>query len=110
MADLNLPIICTLSEEDLTDRRRDVLDYVRTLAQRTTELPDGFVYEFAFNPETLAALARLVALEHECCRFLTFKLIVGAGDAPVTMEVIGPPGAKAMIVDFLGATGSPSRP
>jgi hypothetical protein len=99
---LNLPIICSLSEEDLKKRRRDVLDHVRTLARGTRALPDGFAYEFTFNPETLSALARLVALEHECCRFLSFKLFVGAGDEPLTMEVTGPPGSKAMIADFLG--------
>jgi hypothetical protein len=102
MPDLNLPIICTLSETDLRERRRNVLDYVRTLARGVRPLPDGFAYEFAFDPETLAALARVVALEHECCRFLTFKLIVGAGDGPMNLEVTGPPGAKALIEEFLG--------
>jgi len=35
---------------------------------------DGYAYEFRRDPELLATLGRLIALEHECCRFLTFKI------------------------------------
>jgi hypothetical protein len=107
MADLNLPIICNLSEEDLKARRRDVLDCVKTAALGARSLPDGLAYEFKFDPQTLAALARLVALEHDCCRFLKFNLVVEPGDGPLSLEVTGPPAAKALIADFLGEAAEP---
>jgi hypothetical protein len=99
---MDLPIICTLNESELRERRRDVLECVRAKAVETISLPDGYAYKFASGPEILATLARLVALEYQCCRFLTFKILVEAGDGPITLEVTGPPEAKAMIADFLG--------
>jgi hypothetical protein len=99
---MELPIVCTLSEEELQQRRHDVLNSVHAAVIKTTELPNGYAYEFAFNPEMLAALARLVALEHECCRFLTFRISVEAGGAVVTLEITGPSEAKPVIADFFG--------
>lgn len=48
--------------------------------------------------------ARLVALEHQCCRFLTFKILLEAGEGTINLEVTGPPEAKTMIADFLGGS------
>ncbi len=100
---MDLPIICTLNEEQLRRRRREFLDHVKASAIRATELPDGYAYEFPPDAETLTMLARLVALEHDCCRFLTFKIVLAAGKSAAILEVSGPPTAKALIEDFLGA-------
>jgi hypothetical protein len=52
----------------------------------------------------LATLGRLIALEHERCWFLTFKISLEAGKAAaVILEVTSSPGAKPVIADFLGA-------
>ena len=99
---MELPIVCTLNEAELQQRRRDVLDHVQAAVIQATELPDGYAYKFAFSPEMLAALARLVALEHECCRFLTFRISVTAGESALTLEVTGPSEAKRVIADFFG--------
>ena len=101
---MDLPIICTLTEAELRERRRDVLESVRTAAIETLSLPNGYVYRFAPGSEILTTLARLVALEHQCCRFLTFKMLVEPGDGPISLEVTGPPEAKAMIAEFLGSS------
>jgi hypothetical protein len=53
-------------------------------------------------PRVVAGLAHLVTLEHQCCQFLTFKIIVGAGDGAVILEVTGPLQAKNTIAEFLG--------
>jgi len=60
---MDLPITCTLSE----------------------------VYELPFGSDTLTMLARLVALEHGCCPFLTFRIALEAGAETVTLEVTGHP-------------------
>jgi hypothetical protein len=101
---MELPVVCTLNDAELQKRRRDVLDHVQAAVMHATELPDGYAYEFAFSPEMLAALARLVALEHECCRFLTFRISVTAGEAALTLEVTGSPEAKRAIADFFGGS------
>jgi hypothetical protein len=41
-------------------------------------------------------------LEHDCCKFLTFRIDLSAGQATAILEVTGPAEAKAMIADFLG--------
>ena len=69
----------------------------------TIALPNGYRYEFEAKPDILSKLAELVSLEHECCRFLTFKIIVESGDAPIQLEVTGPLESKHVIADFFGA-------
>jgi hypothetical protein len=98
----DLPILCTLSEQELQERRRDILGRVRVSAIRATELPAGFAYEFPAEPEVLAMLGRLIAFEHDCCKFLTFRVDLPAGQATAILEVTGPPESKAVIADFLG--------
>jgi hypothetical protein len=99
---MELPIVCTLSEEDLQKRRRDVLEGVYAAVIKTTELPDGYLYEFAFGAEILTTLARLVSLEHDCCRFLTFRISAQAGEALLKLEITGPAEAKPVIAAFFG--------
>lgn len=101
-------VACTLSEAQLQERRRTVLDVVARAVVRVESLPDGFAYTFAPTSQILIQLSQLVTLESQCCRFLTFKIIVEAGSKPITLEVTGPPGAKEMIADFLGGLNRPS--
>ena len=84
---MDLPIICTLNEAELKERRDEILDRVKAAIIKTTELPNGYAYEFPYDAETLIILARLVALEHECCRFLTFRISLEAGKEPVTVRI-----------------------
>ena len=100
---MDLPIICTLTDAELGQRRHEILDRVKTAAIKTTELPDGYAYEFTPDPELLAMLGSLIAFEHECCRFLTFKISLEAGKAVVILEVTSSPDAKPVIANFLGA-------
>ena len=96
---MDLPIICALSEEQLQQRRRELLDRVKTSAISARELPDGYAYEFPPDPDTVAMLARLIALEQDCCRFLTFKISLVAEQDAAILEVTGPPKAKSLIAD-----------
>jgi hypothetical protein len=41
----------------------------------------------------------LIQLEHQCCPFLRFSLIVEAGKGPVWLELTGPPATQ----DFLAS-------
>ena len=99
---MELPIMCTLTEAELRDRRRAILDPMRAAVIRVAELPDGYLYSFRPGPETLAGLRRLIDLERQCCRFLTFKIIAEAGEAPVRLEITGRPEAKPVIAEFFG--------
>lgn len=100
---MDLPIVCTLTEAELRERRRTILDSFRDDVAETVSLPNGYIFKFAPHSEILARLARLVALEQECCRFLSFRIVVEASENPVSLEVTGPPEAKSWIADFLRA-------
>lgn len=100
---MELPIACTLTEAEMRERRRTILDSVRGAALDVTQLPLGFAYHFHPTSEVLAQLGRLVDLERQCCTFLTFRIIVEAGHRPFCLEVTGPLEAKAVIADFFGS-------
>ena len=101
---MDLPISSTLTEAELRQRRREILDRVKTAAIKTTELPVGYAYEFTPDAELLAMLGRLIALEHECCRFLTFKISLEAGKTSVILEITSSPDVKPVIANFLSAS------
>jgi hypothetical protein len=94
---MDFPIVCTLNEAELRDRREAILDVFRSLKVTATELPDGYSFTFPASSESLQRIAELVDLERQCCAFLTFKIIVEAGNAAMRLEVTGPAAAKNVI-------------
>jgi hypothetical protein len=98
---MDLPIVCTLTEAELRERRQTTLATIREAAIDVTPMPDGYAYRFPAQSEMLFQLSRLVDLERQCCRFLTFRIIVEPGEQPIRLEVTGPPEAKPMIEDLI---------
>jgi len=98
---MDLPIACTLTETELRERRRAVLDSIRENAMDISAIRDGYAYRFTPTAEILFQLSNLVDLERQCCQFLTFKIVIEP-QQPIRLEVTGPPEAKAMIADFFG--------
>src|SRR5262245_40335345 len=103
-ATMELPIICTLTEEQLRERRQTFLDSLREASCDITPIPDGFSYAFKASPEVVAQLGRLVELERQCCRFLTFRIVEESGEHTVRLEITGAPEAKPVIADLFGGT------
>lgn len=97
---MELPVACTLTEAEMRERRQTILDFVRGSALDVTSLPLGYAYRFEPTSDVLTHLSRLVDLERQ---FLTFRIVVEAGNQPICLEVTGPPEAKAIIADFFGA-------
>jgi hypothetical protein len=100
---MELPIACNLTEAEMRERRQMILDFVRGAALDVTSLPLGYAYRFEPTSEVLVHLSRLVELERQCCQFLTFRLVVQAGNQPICLEITGPPEAKPIIADFFGS-------
>jgi hypothetical protein len=96
------PVACMLTEAELRERRRTILDSVRRMALDITPLLDGYAYRFEPGSEVLSQLARLVDLERQCCAFLTFRIIVEAGK-PISLEITGPRESKSIIAEFFGS-------
>jgi hypothetical protein len=100
------PVACTLTDAEMRERRRTILDGFRDAALDVLSLPLGYAYRFAPTSEVLARVVHLVDLERRCCPFLTFRIIVEAGNQPICLEITGPPEAKAVIADFFGQLSS----
>ena len=99
----DVPIACTLSEAELRERRRMLLESTRKAAVSVTELVSGYAYCFEPTSEMLLDLAGLIDMERDCCPFLTFTLVVSAGRQPIRLEITGTPQAKAVIAEFFGS-------
>src|SRR5258706_8391218 len=96
----DLLIACSLTTPELEERRSNLLQKVRGAALESRELEEGLAYRFPSDYALLADLFTLIQLEHQCCPFLRFNLIVEAAKGPVWLELTGPPGTK----DFLAST------
>jgi len=99
---MDLPIICTLSPEQVAERRKTILAEMRKAAISVFPIESGFGFAFKASTESLIQLAHLVDLERQCCQFLTFKIIVESAQEQIRLEVTGPPGAEQVIADFFG--------
>lgn len=97
---MRLPIACSLTDSELQERRRDVLQKSRRAVVDVKELENGYAYCFSSEGERLIELAKLVDLERQCCPFLRFCVIVESDNGPIWLEITGPAGTK----EFLAAT------
>jgi len=97
---MSLPIACSLTDSELQERRRVVLEKVRSAVVEVRELEDGYAYSFPSGGERLSELAQLVDLERQCCPFMRFCVTVESDNGPIWLEMTGPEGTK----EFLATT------
>jgi len=99
---MSYPLACALTDVEMRERRRTLLDLIRSAIIDTTALPSGYLYRFDANDELRERLDRLVTLERQCCPFLTFHLN-DSGEGPICLEIAGAPEAKSFIADICGS-------
>jgi hypothetical protein len=97
MADL--PVACTLSPAALKAQKENLLNMLLHRTQERRELPDGYRLRFLSEGHILAAIARTVDAERQCCRFLRFTVTVEPGDGLISLDLTGPAGTR----EFLAA-------
>jgi hypothetical protein len=86
---------------ELQERRRNVLAKMLTAVAASTELENGFIYQFT-EGELISELANLIQLEHQCCPFLRFRLTVEPGQGAVSLEMTGPKGTNEFLAEIFG--------
>jgi hypothetical protein len=99
---MSYPIACALTDVEMRERRRTLLDLIQSAIVDTTDLPSGYLYHFEANDELRERLDRLVTLESQCCPFLTFRLNY-SGEGAICLEIAGPPEAKSIIAGLFGS-------
>ena len=91
------PIVCTLPADDLRARREGELAALAKLARSCNWLRNGVRLEFGAASETLAAIARIVDAERQCCRFLRFEIVVEPDGCAIALAVTGPAGTREFL-------------
>jgi hypothetical protein len=99
----DLPIACSLTPAALNARKEGLLSDLLKRAQSHEELPQGYRLEFVPTDDTLAAIARTIEAERQCCRFLRFSIIVEPDGGPIALELTGPPGTREFISTLFDA-------
>ncbi len=59
--------------------------------------PDAYRFVLGADAELLPTVAEFVGLERLCCPFFRFTLEVVPGDAPLVLQVGGPPGVQPFV-------------
>lgn len=95
--DKEIPIACSLTDGELQERRKSILDKLAASFIDSEELSDGFRYRFLIDDSILQNLVTVVNLERKCCPFLDFKLNLEAGKDVASLDLTGRQGAKEAI-------------
>ena len=92
-----LPVVCTLSERELAERRTGLYAGLQRHRREVRWLPDGAALRYLPEPGVMAALAELIQVESQCCRFLRLRLTVEPDGGPLWLELTGPAGTREFL-------------
>ncbi len=99
--DTRLPVACTLSEREQTERRILLSQQILDGVQRVEELADGYAFSFPGEGIWIARLTEFVAFERNCCPFLSFELLFEANQGLIWLRVRGGDAAKEFVKQFV---------
>ncbi len=93
----DLPISCTLDEDDLVARKEGDIAVLRSGVQGVTELSDGYELRFPGSSEWARNITEFIVAERECCRFFVFETIYQPDLGEIALRIRGPEGVKAFL-------------
>ena len=101
MSEEQIPLACVsgaISPEQRTGHF-ELIDRLFHKSRRaglaSDDLPNG--YEYQFELEALADVARFISNERLCCPFLVFDLRVAANEGKISLRMSGPPGTREFL-------------
>ena len=97
----DVPIACTLSPDALKTRREGLLAGLFQRAEHHELTEQGIRMRFAPATDVVAAIARVVDAERQCCRFLRFAISVEPDGGPILLELTGPPGTREFLAGLV---------
>ena len=89
---------CTLTPQELRDRRSQIRATIVPLVATVTQLEDGLCIVFEHSEGLRSLIEEFIALEKQCCGFLQFTLSEPAED--LSLLVQAPPEAESVIEMF----------
>lgn len=96
-----LPVACTLSVEDLAERKATTLEQLFAGVQELQPIKSGYRFRFDASDQILASLFEVINKERKCCRFMDFELHVRAAEGPIWLAISGPEGTKQFLESLL---------
>jgi hypothetical protein len=106
----DIPIACTLSEAERTQRGDEIAQTLFSGCLETHELPDGYALRFPGDDPWPARLYDFVVRERACCAFFSFALIFEQQQGPIWLHLRGPTGTKEFVWQLLVPVGGSSVP
>jgi hypothetical protein len=64
---------------------------------QTSELRDGYAFQFPSDAKTFATVSEWIGNERLCCPFFEFDLQVEDNSGPMILRITGPEGVKQFI-------------
>ncbi len=92
---------CSLTAEELKERKAAALAVIKTQVRERQEVHDGVVYTFASSDLLLDQLLEFIKAERSCCPFFKFELTIRDVNNPAMLRITGPDGVKDFIRDEL---------
>jgi len=105
MVSIDIPLACNLLGHEKTDRLRDLAQLLSQRLGDVKPLEDGYEIAYPGTGKMIATVSEFIALERECCPFLTFELALDPPRGPLTLRIHGPPGAKEFLRGEVAAFG-----
>ena len=98
------PFSCNVSGLDGAQMQRwqALIEHLATSKKGVRELPDGFAFRFAPEPEMVKDLAEFIVYERLCCPFFDFELAVEREGGPLWLRLKGRQGVKKFIRSEFG--------
>jgi hypothetical protein len=96
------PIVCSLTERELAERREAVAPLIRTGFTDSRELDDGFALRFPGDDNTARDILSFILGERARCLFFTFELHFEHSGGPLWLSIRGPDGVKDMVRRMAG--------
>ncbi|HEY7500229.1 MAG TPA: hypothetical protein VH740_17030 [Vicinamibacterales bacterium] len=96
----NEPIACTLTPEQVSGRRDELLPGLLARARNVEMLPNGCRVTFAASTDLLRAIADTIDRERQCCQFLQFTLTIAPAGGDFVLDVTGPDGTREFLSGF----------
>lgn len=93
----SIPIACSLSERERSERERAIAGDVMSGITETRELPDGYAFRFPGDDPWPERIQAFVLAERRCCPFFTFELTFHPAQGPIWLRLRGPDGTKAFV-------------
>lgn len=101
---IEVPLACDLKAiaPDKRAGHQALTQQLFAAVQERQELPDGYVFRFAAEPDLLLKLAEFISLERLCCPFLQFNLVAEPDGGPFWLRLTGPAGVKQFLLAEFG--------